>query len=56
MNYALNNYFFTAYCQQLEDMIDEKIEALKELRGKAKAFRANLIDEESKSRLLQQKK
>ena len=45
-----------AYCQQLEDMIDEKIEALKELRGKAKAFRANMIDEESKSRLLQQKK
>jgi len=50
------DYDQDAYCQQLEDMIDEKIEALKELRGKAKAFRANLIDEESKSRLLQQKK
>merc|ERR1719460_1778201 len=50
------DYDQDAYCQQLEDMIDEKIEALKELRGKAKAFRANMIDEESKSRLLQQKK
>ncbi len=37
-------------------MIDEKIEALTALRAKAKGFRQNLIDEETKSRLLQQKK
>lgn len=45
--------YVSAYCQQLEDLIDEKIDHLTTLRGKARAFRENLIDEESKSRLLQ---
>lgn len=45
--------FFPAYCQQLEDMIDEKIENLATLRAKAKTFRETLNDEEAKSRLLQ---
>ncbi|XP_059098844.1 kinesin-like protein KIF2A isoform X4 [Tigriopus californicus] len=56
---ALTNevdYDQDAYCQQLEDMIDEKIESLATLRQKAKGFRVMLNDEEAKSRLLQQLK
>ena len=44
--------FFSAFCQQLEDMITEKIEAFQELREKARNFRTCLRDEEAKSRLL----
>ena len=44
---------FPAYCQQLEDMIEDKMDALKNLRDKAKIFRQSLNDEEAKSRLLQ---
>ena len=44
--------FFAAFCQQLEDMITEKIEAFQELREKARNFRTCLRDEEAKSRLL----
>ena len=46
-------YFISAYCQHLEDMIDDKIETLSALRAKAKTFRETLNDEEAKSRLLQ---
>eukprot|EP00095_Tigriopus_kingsejongensis_P000728 maker-scaffold1526_size37455-snap-gene-0.9 protein:Tk00728 transcript:maker-scaffold1526_size37455-snap-gene-0.9-mRNA-1 annotation:"hypothetical protein DAPPUDRAFT_327800" len=56
---ALTNevdYDQDAYCQQLEDMIDEKIESLSALRLKAKGFRVMLTDEEAKSRLFQQLK
>lgn len=34
-------------------MVEEKIETLNALRAKAKAFRANMMDEEAKSRILQ---
>ena len=47
---------FPAYCQQLEDMIDEKIETWSALRAKAKKFRHTLNDEEAKSRMLQMPK
>ena len=47
---------FSAYCQQLEDMIDEKIETWSALRAKAKKFRHTLNDEEAKSRMLQMPK
>ena len=43
---------FSAYCQQLEDMISEKIEAFHDLREKARNFRSCMRDEEAKSRLL----
>jgi kinesin family protein 2/24 len=46
------DYDQDAYCQQLEDMITEKIEAFHELREKARNFRTCLRDEEAKSRLL----
>merc|ERR1712141_355660 len=46
------DYDQDAYCQQLEDMISEKIEAFHELREKARNFRTCLRDEEAKSRLL----
>ena len=46
------NPFFAAYCQQLEDMITEKIEAFHDLREKARTFRTCMRDEEAKSRLL----
>ena len=46
----------SAYCQQLEDMVDEKIEAWSALRAKAKKFRHTLNDEEAKSRMLQMPK
>ena len=44
--------FLSAYCQQLEDMIAEKIDAFTALRDKARNFRTCLGDEEAKSRLL----
>ena len=44
--------FFTAYCQQLEDMIAEKIDTFSTLRDKARNFRKCLNDEEAKSRQL----
>ena len=47
-----NGFLITAYCQQLEDMISEKIEAFHDLREKARNFRTCLRDEEAKSRLL----
>ena len=34
-----NNFLFSAYAQQLEDMIAEKQEALEALREKTRAFR-----------------
>lgn len=46
------DYDQDAYCQQLEDMISEKIEAFHDLREKARNFRTCLRDEEAKSRLL----
>jgi len=46
------DYDQDAFCQQLEDMITEKIEAFQELREKARNFRTCLRDEEAKSRLL----
>merc|ERR1719228_2082612 len=46
------DYDQDAYCQQLEDMISEKIEAFSELREKARNFRSCMRDEEAKSRLL----
>merc|ERR1719189_2340804 len=46
------DYDQDAYCQQLEDMISEKIEAFHDLREKARNFRSCLRDEEAKSRLL----
>jgi len=46
------DYDQDAYCQQLEDMITEKIEAFHDLREKARNFRTCLRDEEAKSRLL----
>ena len=48
-------FFPLDYCRQLEDMIDEKIDALTALRAKAKTFRKTLNDEEAKSRMLQHK-
>ena len=45
-------FFLAAYCQQLEDMIAEKIDAFTALRDKARNFRTCLGDEEAKSRLL----
>jgi len=46
------DYDQDAYCQQLEDMISEKIEAFHDLREKARNFRSCMRDEEAKSRLL----
>merc|ERR1739844_261413 len=46
------DYDQDAYCQQLEDMISEKIEAFQVLRDRARNFRTCLRDEEAKSRLL----
>jgi len=46
------DYDQDAYCQQLEDMISEKIEAFQVLRERAQNFRTNLRDEEVKSQLL----
>jgi hypothetical protein len=46
------DYDQDAYCNQLEAMINEKIEAFVELREKARNFRDSQIDEEVKSRLL----
>ena len=46
------SFFLAAYCQQLEDMIAEKIDAFTALRDKARNFRTCLGDEEAKSRLL----
>merc|ERR1712061_715204 len=46
------DYDQDAFCQQLEDMITEKIEAFHDLREKARNFRTCLRDEEAKSRLL----
>ena len=42
----------SAYCQQLEDMISEKIDTFTSLRDKARNFRKCLNDEEAKSRQL----
>ena len=44
--------FISAYCQQLEDMIAEKIDTFTSLRDKARNFRKCLNDEEAKSRQL----
>lgn len=46
------DYDQDAYCQQLEEMINEKIDAFTDLREKARKFRKCLGDEEAKSRLL----
>jgi len=46
------DYDQDAYCQQLEDMISEKIEAFQVLRDRARNFRTCLRDEEVKSQLL----
>ena len=43
---------FSAYCNTLEMMINEKIEALLALREKARNFKESLVDEDAKSRLL----
>ena len=49
---SIVSFFFAAYCQQLEDMIAEKIEVFSAIRDRARNFRKCLADEESKSRLL----
>jgi len=46
------DYDQDAYCQQLEDMIAEKIDTFTSLRDKARNFRKCLNDEEAKSRQL----
>jgi kinesin family protein 2/24 len=46
------DYDQDAYCQQLEDMIAEKIDTFSILRDKARNFRRCLNDEEAKSRQL----
>lgn len=46
------DYDQDAYCQQLEDMIAEKIDTFTALREKARNFRKCLTDEEAKSRTL----
>merc|ERR1712038_1156005 len=46
------DYDQDAYCQQLEDMISEKIDTFTSLRDKARNFRKCLNDEEAKSRQL----
>merc|ERR1712179_766676 len=46
------DYDQDAYCQQLEDMIAEKIDTFNALRDKARNFRKCLNDEEAKSRQL----
>merc|ERR1739844_490155 len=46
------DYDQDAYCQQLEDMIAEKIDTFTTLREKARNFRKCLNDEEAKSRQL----
>ena len=45
----------SAYCQQLEEMVAEKIEVFSAIRDRARNFRKCLADEESKSRLLMHK-
>jgi kinesin family protein 2/24 len=50
------DYDQDTYCQQLEDMIEEKIEAWSTLRAKAKKFRDTLNDEEANSRQMQMHK
>ena len=42
----------SAYCNTLEEMINEKIEAFLALRDKARNFKDSLMDEDAKSRLL----
>jgi hypothetical protein len=43
---------FSAYCNTLEEMINEKMEAFIALREKARNFKESLMDEDAKSRLL----
>jgi len=49
------DYDQDAYCQQLEEMVAEKIEVFSAIRDRARNFRKCLADEESKSRLLMHK-
>jgi kinesin family protein 2/24 len=46
------DYDQDTYCNQLEELINEKIEAFISLREKARNFRDSQLDEEAKSQLL----